>query len=112
MDGVAKPSTSSGSGVTDSASAAAASIDERFADLCESKLGLDDSMTRQAMQLFNETKNIKSSMSSLGGGSPEEVERFWSACVMYCVSRLSKARRSKESGSVSLCQILRASKLK
>jgi hypothetical protein len=35
MDGVAKPSTSSGSGVTDSASAAAASIDERFADLCE-----------------------------------------------------------------------------
>ncbi|XP_035822617.1 retinoblastoma-related protein 3 isoform X3 [Zea mays] len=111
MDGVAKPSTSSGSGVTDSASAAAASIDERFADLCESKLGLDDSMTRQAMQLFNETKNIKSSMSSLGGGSPEEVERFWSACVMYCVSRLSKARRSKESGSVSLCQILRASKL-
>lgn len=35
MDGVAKPSTSSGSRVTDSASAAAASIDERFADLCE-----------------------------------------------------------------------------
>ncbi|XP_066351614.1 retinoblastoma-related protein 3 [Miscanthus floridulus] len=116
MEGVTKPSTSSGSGsgsgVTDRASSAAASTEERFADLCKSKLGLDESTTRQAMQLFKETKNIlKSSMSSLGGGSPEEIERFWSACVLYCVSRLSKAGRSKEDGSVSLCQILRASKL-
>ncbi|CAD6245819.1 unnamed protein product [Miscanthus lutarioriparius] len=114
MEGVAKPSTSSGSGsgVTDRASSAAASTEERFADLCKSKLGLDESTTRQAMQLFKETKNIlKSSVSSLGGGSPEEIERFWSACVLYCVSRLSKAGRSKEDGSVSLCQILRASKL-
>ncbi|XP_021319936.1 retinoblastoma-related protein 3 isoform X2 [Sorghum bicolor] len=113
MEGVAKPSTtSSGSGVTDGPSSAAASTEERFADLCKSKLGLDESTTRQAMQLFKETKNIlKSSVSSLGGGSPEEIERFWSACVLYCVSRLSKAGRSKEDGSVSLCQILRASKL-
>ncbi|XP_066331028.1 LOW QUALITY PROTEIN: retinoblastoma-related protein 3-like [Miscanthus floridulus] len=110
MEGVAKPSTSSG--VTDRASSAAASTEERFADLCKSKLGLDESTTRQAMQLFKETKNIlKSSVSSLGGGSPEEIERFWSACVLYCVSRLSKAGRSKEDGSISLCQILRASKL-
>lgn len=36
----------------------------------QNKLGLDESTTRQAMQLFKETKNIlKSSMSSLGGGS-------------------------------------------
>ncbi|XP_035817124.1 retinoblastoma-related protein 3 isoform X2 [Zea mays] len=112
MEGFAKPSTSSGSGVTVRASVAAASIEERFADLCKAKLGLDESTTRQAMQLLKETNNIlKSSMSSLGGGSPEEIERFWSACVLYCVSRLSKAGRSKEDGSVSLCQILRASKL-
>ncbi|XP_062195758.1 retinoblastoma-related protein 3-like isoform X2 [Phragmites australis] len=113
MEGVAKPS-SSGSGVTDGGSgggAGAASMEERFADLCKSKLGLDESTMRQAMQLFKETKNIKSSMSSLGGGSPEEVERFWSACVLYCVSRLSKAGMSKEDGVVSLCQILRAFKL-
>ncbi|CAO2202730.1 unnamed protein product [Urochloa humidicola] len=119
MEGAAKPSTSSGSGITDGASSGAgtaavpaASMEERFADLCKSKLGLSESTTRQAMQLFKETKNIlKSSMSSLGGGSPEEMERFWSACILYCVSRLSKAGRSKEHGDVSLCQILRASKL-
>ncbi|KAF8653854.1 hypothetical protein HU200_061983 [Digitaria exilis] len=116
MEGAAKPSTSSGSGVTGGASAAAgtaaASMEERLADLCKNMLGLDESTTRQAMQLFKETKNIlKSSMSSLGGGSPEEIERFWFACVLYCVSRLSKAGRAKEDGSVSLCQILRASKL-
>jgi hypothetical protein len=35
MEGVAKPSTSSGSGVTVRASVAAASIEERFADLCK-----------------------------------------------------------------------------
>ncbi|KAJ1269396.1 hypothetical protein BS78_07G208400 [Paspalum vaginatum] len=118
MEGVAKPSTSAGSGVTaggsgGAASAAApASMEDRFADLCKSNLGLDESTTRQAMQLFKETKSIlKSSVSSLAGGSPEEMERFWSACVLYCVSRLSKAGKSKEDGVVSLCQILRASKL-
>ncbi|KAL6661040.1 hypothetical protein ACP70R_000424 [Stipagrostis hirtigluma subsp. patula] len=112
MEGAAKP-TSSGSGVTDGDSGgAAASMEERFVDLCKSKLGLDESTMRQAMQLFNETKNILlSNMSSLGGGSPEEIERFWSACVLYCVSRLSKAGKSKEDGSITLCQILRASKL-
>lgn len=36
----------------------------------QAKLGLDESTTRQAMQLLKETNNIlKSSMSSLGGGS-------------------------------------------
>ncbi|TVU04841.1 hypothetical protein EJB05_47978 [Eragrostis curvula] len=114
MEGAAKPS-SSGSPVTDGSSggaAAAPTVEERFADLCKSKLGLDDSMTRQAMQLFKETKDIlASSMSSLITGSPEEMERSWSSCVFYCVSRLSKAGRSKEGGVVSLQHILRASKL-
>jgi hypothetical protein len=42
MEGVAKPSTSlgSGSGVTDRASAAAASTEERFADLCKVRVRL------------------------------------------------------------------------
>jgi retinoblastoma-like protein 1 len=43
MEGAAKPSTSSGSGVTDGASggastAAAASMEERFADLCKVRM--------------------------------------------------------------------------
>jgi retinoblastoma-like protein 1 len=112
--------------------------------LVQNKLGLDESMTRQAMQLFNETKHIVvSSMSSSVSGSvrlhsiylpscigiclianvcvsaaysmcvqPEEIERSWSSCVLYCVSRLSKAGKSKEDGVISLCQILRASKLR
>ncbi|OEL36267.1 Retinoblastoma-related protein 3 [Dichanthelium oligosanthes] len=123
MEGAAKPSTSSGSGVTDGASAGAgtaaaapASMEERFADLCKSKLGLDESTTRQAMQLFKETKNtLKSSMSSLGGGSVRlhfSISGLVSASsIQFRTMMLSKAERSKEDGGVSLCQILRASKL-
>ena len=41
MEGVAKPSTtSSGSGVTDGPSSAAASTEERFADLCKVRVRL------------------------------------------------------------------------
>lgn len=45
---------------------------------------------------------------------PEEIERLWSAFILYCVTKLSKARskQEKEENSVSLCQILRAFKLK
>lgn len=58
-----------------------------FADE-QSKLGLDDSMTRQAMQLFNETKNIKSSMSSLGGGSVRLrfLSLWFSQCFFHPIS--------------------------
>ncbi|XP_040383154.1 retinoblastoma-related protein 1 [Oryza brachyantha] len=124
MEGIPPPA-SSGSEVTDAGSGAAASgkvdagggggassMGERFADLCKSKLGLDESTTRQAMQLFKESKSVLlSSMSSLGSGSPEEIERFWSAFVLYCVSRLGKAGRGKEDGGITLCQILRAFRL-
>ncbi|KAF0900005.1 hypothetical protein E2562_026247 [Oryza meyeriana var. granulata] len=123
MEGAAPPA-SSGSEATDAGSGPAASgkvdaggggassMEERFADLCKSKLGLDESITRQAMQLFKESKSILlSSMSSLGSGSPEEIERFWSAFVLYCVSRLGKTGRGKEDGGITLCQILRAFRL-
>ncbi|BAT06468.1 retinoblastoma-related protein 1 [Oryza sativa Japonica Group] len=113
MEGAAPPASSgsevtgAGSGKVDAGGGAA--MEERFADLCKSKLGLDESITRQAMQLFKESKSILlSSMSSLGSGSPEEIERFWSAFVLYCVSRLGKAGKGKEDGGISLCQILRA----
>ncbi|KAG8048109.1 hypothetical protein GUJ93_ZPchr0008g13043 [Zizania palustris] len=120
MEGAAPPASSAGS---DAGSGPAASrradagggqssMEERFADLCKSKLGLDESMTRQAMQLFKETESILlSSMSSFASGSPEEIERFWSAFVLYCVSRLGKGGRGKEDGGITLCQILRAFKL-
>ncbi|KAM3210281.1 hypothetical protein ACQJBY_064348 [Aegilops geniculata] len=65
------------------------------------------------MQLFKETKIILlSSMSSLGSGSPEEIERSWCACVLYCVSKLGNAGKAKEDRGITLRQILRAFDLK
>ncbi|KAM0862260.1 hypothetical protein ACQ4PT_045381 [Festuca glaucescens] len=130
MDGAAP--TSSGSGVSDACSvtpalgrmeggataasasaSAAAAMEERFAGLCKSKLALNEGTTRQAMQLFKETRIIlQSSMSSLASGSPEEIERSWSACVLYCVSKLSTGEKAKTDGGITLRQILRAFELK
>ncbi|KAJ6799943.1 retinoblastoma-related protein isoform X1 [Iris pallida] len=91
-------------------------MEARFADLCKNKLALDESIARQAMVFFTESKHILlANMSAIGSGSPEEVERFWSAFVVYCVTRLSrgkeKEKKEEESGGVTLCQILRAFKL-
>ncbi|THU68115.1 hypothetical protein C4D60_Mb08t00490 [Musa balbisiana] len=89
-------------------------MEARFADLCKSKLSLDESMLRQAMVLFRESRHVLlANMSAIGSGLPEEIERLWSAFILYCVTKLSKARSKpeKEENSVSLCQILRAFKL-
>lgn len=129
MDGADAPQPArSGSGVTacststaqgrmnggaNASNNAAAAMEERFADVCKRKLVLDESTTRQAMQLFKETKIILlSSMSSLGSGSPEEIERSWCACVLYCVSKLGNAGKAKEDRGITLRQILRAFDLK
>uniref|UniRef100_A0ACD5Y271 Uncharacterized protein n=1 Tax=Avena sativa TaxID=4498 RepID=A0ACD5Y271_AVESA len=103
----------SGASARSAAAAAAAAMEERFAGLCKSKLALDQSTTMQAMQLFKETKIILlTSMSSLTSGSPEEIERSWSACVLYCVSKLSTGTKVKVDGGITLRQILRAFDLK
>ncbi|KAJ6850470.1 retinoblastoma-related protein isoform X1 [Iris pallida] len=88
-------------------------MEARFADLCKNRLALDESIARQALVFFRESKHILlANMSAIGSGSPEEVERFWSAFVLYCVTRLSRGKEKKEkeeeSGGVTLCQILRA----
>nr|CAD1839013.1 unnamed protein product [Ananas comosus var. bracteatus] len=113
----AKPSISSRSGD-------GGAMEARFADLCKSKFELDESTMRQAIMLFSETKHILiaslsnigsgSSLSNIGSGSPEEIERFWSASVLYCVSRLNKgrAKQDNQDRSITLCQILRVFKLK
>ncbi|XP_020261207.1 retinoblastoma-related protein isoform X2 [Asparagus officinalis] len=89
-------------------------IEARFSDLCKNDLGLDESAMRQAMVFFRESKHIlMANMSAIGSGSPEEVERFWGAFVVYCVTRLTRGRATKENeeNGVPLCQILRAFKL-
>ncbi|XP_020088417.1 retinoblastoma-related protein [Ananas comosus] len=104
----AKPSISSRSGD-------GGAMEARFADLCKSKFELDESTMRQAIMLFSETKHILiASLSNIGSGSPEEIERFWSASVLYCVSRLNKgrAKQDNQDRSITLCQILRVFKLK
>lgn len=42
------------------------------------------------------------------------MERYWSAFVVYCVTRLGmgEVEEEKEGGRITLCHILRAAKLK
>ncbi|KAG1330964.1 Retinoblastoma-related protein [Cocos nucifera] len=89
-------------------------MEARLTDVCKSKLALDESTMRQAMILFRESKHILlANMSAIGSGSPEEIERFWSAFVLYCVTRLSKGRtkQEKEENGITLCRILRVLKM-
>ncbi|WOL03887.1 retinoblastoma-related protein [Canna indica] len=89
-------------------------MEARFADLCKTKLSLDDNTLRQGIVLFKESKHILlANMSAIGSGSSEEIERFWSAFILYCVTKLGKGRfkQEKEGNGVSLCQILRMFKL-
>ncbi|KAK1311419.1 Retinoblastoma-related protein [Acorus calamus] len=89
-------------------------MEARFADLCKSRLSLDESVSRAAIALFRETKHLLlANMSVIGSGTPEEIERFWSAFVLYSVKRLREGKEKQESEEnvFSLCQILRVTKL-
>ncbi|KAK8952924.1 Retinoblastoma-related protein [Platanthera guangdongensis] len=89
-------------------------MEARFASICKSGLSLDESTVRQAMVLFRESKHILlANISTIGSGSHGEVERYWSAFVLYCVIRLCHGKGRKDCGQngVPLCQILRAFKL-
>ncbi|KAK9139806.1 hypothetical protein Scep_009487 [Stephania cephalantha] len=96
-----------------------AAIEARFAELCKTGLLLDENLFGQAMNLFGESKHLlMSNMSVIGSGTPEEIERFWFAFVVFAVKRLNEGNATKEasgSGSdrneFSLCQILKATKL-
>ncbi|XP_008797098.2 retinoblastoma-related protein-like isoform X2 [Phoenix dactylifera] len=88
-------------------------IEARFADLCK-ELALGQSMERQGMAAFKESKKfLSTNMPAIGNRSPEEMERYWSAFVLYCVTRLGKGevKEEKEGGRITLCKILRAAKL-
>ncbi|CAD5177634.1 unnamed protein product [Musa acuminata subsp. malaccensis] len=85
-------------------------IVDRFADLCKG-LALGGNTEREAMNVFKEGKNLFfASVTSFGSRSPEEIGRYWSAFVLYCVRRLStgEAQEGQKEGRITLCQILRA----
>ncbi|KAK9161121.1 hypothetical protein Syun_007462 [Stephania yunnanensis] len=113
-----KPSISPITSLSDDGGSGAA-IEARFAELCKTGLLLDENLFGQAMNLFRESKHLlMSNMSVIGSGTPEEIERFWFAFVVFAVKRLNEGNATKEasgSGSdcneFSLCQILKATKL-
>ncbi|CAA6659647.1 unnamed protein product [Spirodela intermedia] len=89
-------------------------MESRFADLCKTGLGLDESKARLAMELFSEIKPILVAyMSAIGTSSAEEIERLWYGFVLYCVKKLNseKAKQDCEEGGFTLPRILRAARL-
>ncbi|XP_020254515.1 retinoblastoma-related protein-like isoform X2 [Asparagus officinalis] len=103
MEG-AKPSSSQSDG--------GESMALRFVDLCKG-LDLDVSLTSQGMSLFKAIRPVLlANLSSIGSGSPEEVERIWLAFILYCVTKLGKSNHGGEGQNrIKLFQILKAAKL-
>lgn len=90
-------------------------VEARFTDLCKKGLSLDENGYTDAMKLFRETKHLISvNVSSIGGGTLEEAERFWFAFVLYATKRLSERTAEivqQGDKKFTLCLILRAAKL-
>lgn len=92
-------------------------VEARFTDLCQNGLSLDDNTLKQAVQLFNESKQLLSAnLSAIGNGTPEEAERYWFAFILFSIKRLSvkegdNSNLGDDANGFTLCQILRSSKL-
>ncbi|KAB2083867.1 hypothetical protein ES319_A05G296400v1 [Gossypium barbadense] len=92
-------------------------FEARFTDLCKKGLSLDEKTCLGAMKLFKETKHLVSSNVSSAERTVEEAERFWFSFVLYSLNRLSEkdgdsAQQKSDENRFTLCQILRATKLK
>ncbi|KAL5724489.1 Retinoblastoma-related protein 1 [Ranunculus cassubicifolius] len=88
-------------------------MEARFTDLCKNVLVLDESTLRRAKELLGESKHhLFTSMSAIVTGTPDEVERFWFAFILYSVKRLSARKGEELDTRFTLSHILRATKLK
>ncbi|KAL2894820.1 Retinoblastoma-related protein [Bienertia sinuspersici] len=92
-------------------------IEARFADLCKNKFSFDDKTFLEAFKLFTESKSILlNNVSPIGSTTPEELERYMFAFVLYTSKRLAEKSSGDDSeganqSGITLCQILKAVKL-
>ncbi|PIA41331.1 hypothetical protein AQUCO_02200027v1 [Aquilegia coerulea] len=92
-------------------------VEARFTELCKSGLSLDEDMFSKALKFFTESKYLLSAnMSAIASGTPEEIERYWFAFVLYSVKRLSGKNDDKQDMEIdkngfTLSQILKATKV-
>ncbi|PKA47582.1 Retinoblastoma-related protein [Apostasia shenzhenica] len=80
----------------------------------QSVLGLDEGMTEEAVALFRGSKQIVLGIvSSVGCGLPMDIERYWFAFLLYCLTRLcsGKEKQDDKRREFKLCQILTAANL-
>ncbi|KMS99651.1 hypothetical protein BVRB_1g022190 [Beta vulgaris subsp. vulgaris] len=89
-------------------------IEARFAELCKNQFSLDDTAFSEALKLFTESKSILlNNVSPIGSTTPEELERYLFAFVLYTSKRLGErstgdASEGADHSGVTLCQILKA----
>ncbi|XP_074286888.1 retinoblastoma-related protein-like [Silene latifolia] len=92
-------------------------VEARFSDLCKNQLSLDERRYTDALKVLRESKNIlPTNMSPIGNNTPEEMERYLFAFVLFTVKRLGVtgsgvAIEAANQRGLTLCQILRAVKL-
>ncbi|KAL6557298.1 Retinoblastoma-related protein 1 [Orobanche minor] len=92
-------------------------IEVRLAEFCEHCLSLDEKIVEQAVKVLKETKHLLlTNLAVRRGGSSEEAERYWFACICLVVKRLEEKSKddqgpgSNETGLI-LNQIVRLAKL-
>ncbi|KAF5192402.1 Retinoblastoma-related protein [Thalictrum thalictroides] len=92
-------------------------VEARFTELCKSGLSLDEDMFSKALKFFTESKYLLSAnMSAIASGTPEEIERYWFAFILYSVKRLSGKNDEIQDMEIdkngfTLSQILKATKI-
>ncbi|KAH9623773.1 hypothetical protein KSS87_020422, partial [Heliosperma pusillum] len=93
-------------------------VEARFSHLCkQNQFSLDEKIYTDALKVLRESKNIlPTNMSPIGSNTPEEMERYLFAFVLFTVKRLGEtspgvAIEAANQRGLTLCQILRAVKL-
>nr|O82677.1 RecName: Full=Retinoblastoma-related protein [Oxybasis rubra]CAA09736.1 retinoblastoma-related protein [Oxybasis rubra] len=83
----------------------------------QNQFSLDDKMYSDALKLFTESKSILSNnVSPIGSTTPEELERYMFAFILYASKRLGAkttgdASEGSNQSGITLCQKLKAVKL-
>ncbi|EFJ10031.1 hypothetical protein SELMODRAFT_451523 [Selaginella moellendorffii] len=83
-------------------SRAALDGEARFRQCCEARLALDEIRMEKAVALFRAITSLKDS--SVLGGSADEAERIWMACILYVLKKLDR----NETHTFTVSQVLRA----
>ncbi|GAQ86653.1 retinoblastoma-related protein [Klebsormidium nitens] len=81
--------------------------EQRFKELCETRLFLDAETQQQAWSLFLKCEPFIAASAGVAGNSLEDTENLWRACALHTIKKLSRGLTA----GFTLTQLLRASNI-